>query len=82
MLKNGEAQTLLIRYSANALMTPDRDPGIERPLMGFIDNCLKNRHNPDTVTHEAARAFVNIIIYDSNATGRKENHVFGFEITR
>ena len=49
-MKNAEAETLLIRYAASALMTRDRDPGIEKPLMAYIDSCLKNRHKAETVT--------------------------------
>jgi hypothetical protein len=57
------AECMLVRYACQALMTPDRDAAIERPLMSYIDSCLKARTKHEMVTHEAARCFVNLILY-------------------
>ncbi|CAD7970950.1 unnamed protein product [Amoebophrya sp. A120] len=80
-LKNPMAECLLIRYAANALMAPDRDPGIEKPLIAYIDSCLKAKQKAEMVTHEAARAFVNLIISESKQDPHI-NHLFGVDFAR
>ncbi|CAD7971038.1 unnamed protein product [Amoebophrya sp. A25] len=80
-LKNPMAECLLIRYSASALMAQDRDPGIEKPLIAYIDSCLKAKQKAEMVTHEAARAFVNLIISESK-NDPHINHVFGVDFSR
>ena len=55
--------------------------GIEKPLMAYIHGSLQNRHKPEMVMHEAARAFVNIIIFES-AKEPNIQHVFGYEFKR
>jgi len=74
-LKSPMAECLLVRYAAQALMT-ERDSGIEKTLMTYLDNCL--RHKSEMVTYEAARSFCNLAIVDKEGSGQT---VFGYDIT-
>jgi hypothetical protein len=49
-ISNPMAECMLVRYACQALMTPDRDAAIERPLMSYIDACLKARTKHEMVT--------------------------------
>eukprot|EP00928_Gymnodinium_smaydae_P030558 TRINITY_DN2268_c0_g2_i1.p1 TRINITY_DN2268_c0_g2~~TRINITY_DN2268_c0_g2_i1.p1 ORF type:complete len:958 (-),score=292.04 TRINITY_DN2268_c0_g2_i1:176-2677(-) len=73
--KGPMAEALLIRYAAQTLIT-ERDSTVERTLMAYLDNCL--RHKSELVTYEAARAFCQLVVVDSESSG---NMVFGFDIT-
>mmetsp|Transcript_96456 Transcript_96456/g.241880 ORF Transcript_96456/g.241880 Transcript_96456/m.241880 type:complete len:923 (-) Transcript_96456:138-2906(-) len=74
-LKSPMAECLLVRYACQALMT-ERDSGIEKTLMTYLENSL--RHKSEMVTYEAARSFCNLAIVDKEGSGQT---VFGYDVT-
>mmetsp|Transcript_23528 Transcript_23528/g.57393 ORF Transcript_23528/g.57393 Transcript_23528/m.57393 type:complete len:908 (-) Transcript_23528:226-2949(-) len=72
-MKSPMAECLLVRYATQALMS-DRDPAIEKPLMAYLDSCLRNRS--EMVTYEAARSFCQLAAVDTSGQGTS---VFGFD---
>eukprot|EP00933_Yihiella_yeosuensis_P036468 TRINITY_DN30218_c0_g1_i1.p1 TRINITY_DN30218_c0_g1~~TRINITY_DN30218_c0_g1_i1.p1 ORF type:complete len:922 (+),score=176.87 TRINITY_DN30218_c0_g1_i1:108-2873(+) len=75
-LKSNMAETLLIRYATQTLMT-ERDAQIEKTLMSYLDSCL--RHRSEMVTYEAARAFCQLAALDTE--GKGGHSVFGYDMT-
>mmetsp|Transcript_92996 Transcript_92996/g.259075 ORF Transcript_92996/g.259075 Transcript_92996/m.259075 type:complete len:927 (+) Transcript_92996:124-2904(+) len=75
-LKSPMAECLLIRYATQVLMA-ERDPSVEKTLMAYLDNCL--RHKSEMVTYEAARAFCQLAVVDSDSSGG--HTVLGYDIT-
>lgn len=74
-LKSPMAECLLIRYATQAL-TCERDSGVEKTLLVYLDSCL--RHKSEMVTYEAARAFCQLAVIDPDSSG---NTVLGYDIT-
>lgn len=70
------AECLLIRYATQALST-DRDAGIEKTLLAYLESCLRNRQC-EIVSYEAARAFCQLAVIDSEGSGGST--VFGYDI--
>jgi coatomer protein complex subunit gamma len=73
--KSPMAECLLIRYATNTLMS-ERDATVEKTLMIYLDSCL--RHKSEMVTYEAARAFCQLVVGDTEGSG---STVFGYDIT-
>lgn len=65
-LKNPMAECLLVRIATTALVS-ETDPSIERPLIGFLDQSLRNKN--EMVTYEAARSFVRLALLEDNNQG-------------
>lgn len=82
-LRSPMAECLLLRYASTALMAKDSDPAIQKPLMTYIDGCLRAKMKAEMVTHEAAKCFVNLIVYEANLNpGETPNHLYGFDFSR
>mmetsp|Transcript_33383 Transcript_33383/g.72991 ORF Transcript_33383/g.72991 Transcript_33383/m.72991 type:complete len:928 (-) Transcript_33383:127-2910(-) len=75
-LKSPMAECLLVRYATQALTT-ERDSAVEKVLMSYLDSCL--RHKSEMVTYEAARAFCQLAVIDSEGSGG--HSVLGYDIT-
>lgn len=69
--KSCMAECLLIRYAAQTLMS-DRDSGVEKTLMSYLSSCL--RHKSDLVNYEAARAFCQLAVLDTDGGGTVLGH--------
>lgn len=74
--KSPMAECLLIRYATQSL-TSERDASVEKVLMSYLDSCL--RHKNEMVTYEAARAFCQLAVIDSD--GSNGHTVLGYDIT-
>mmetsp|Transcript_26834 Transcript_26834/g.58346 ORF Transcript_26834/g.58346 Transcript_26834/m.58346 type:complete len:935 (+) Transcript_26834:218-3022(+) len=74
-LKSPLAECSLIRYATQTLMA-ERDSGIEKTLMTYMDNCL--RHKNEMVMYEAAKSFCQLAAFDKDASA---NTVFGWDVT-
>jgi len=76
-LKSPMAECLLIRYATQVLMA-ERDPAVEKTLLSYLDSCL--RHKSEMVTYEAARAFCQLAVVDTEG-GSGSSTVLGYDIT-
>jgi len=65
-LKNPMAECLLVRMAANALYN-ETDPQVEKPLIAYLDQCL--RHKNEMVTYEASRSLAKLAIMEENNVG-------------
>merc|ERR1719277_2158830 len=75
-LKSPMAECLLIRYATQVLMA-ERDPGVEKTLMSYLDSCL--RHKSEMVTYEAARSFCQLAVLNNDGSGG--GLVLGYDIS-
>jgi len=66
VMKNPMAECLLVRI-ATATLINETDPSVERPLIGFLDQSLRNKN--EMVTYEAARSFVRLALLEDNNQG-------------
>jgi len=65
-MKNPMAESLLVRMTLSCLIS-ETDPAIERPLIAYLDQCL--RHKSETVTYEAARSLAKLAILEEGNAG-------------
>jgi len=69
--RSPQTECLLINFAVSMILS-DRDPQIERVLLGYLDTCLKNKS--DIVTFEAARSLCLLAqIETENSGSRKLN---------
>ena len=81
--RSPQTECLLINFAVSMILS-DRDPQIERVLLGYLETCLKNKS--DIVTFEAARSLCLLAqIETENSGSRKLNsnntNVMGSDFT-
>eukprot|EP01071_Lankesteria_metandrocarpae_P013303 Lankesteria_metandrocarpae@DN700_c0_g1_i1.p1 len=64
--KSPLSECLVIRYALNILKT-EREPTTQKHLLDYFESCL--RHKSETVIYEAARALVDLAIFDTDGQG-------------